>query len=77
MASGVAEESISHPSSAKRPRIEKRQFLPAWKTEFPWLTYDHTEGMRCQYCIDADCHDLKIDCSDTNTSRHYCIQMKI
>ena len=53
MASGVAEESISHPSSAKRPRIEKRHFLPAWKTEFPWLTYGHIEGMRCQYCTAA------------------------
>jgi hypothetical protein len=53
MASGAGEDSISHPSCAKRPRIEKRQFLAAWKTEFPWVTYGRTEGMRCQYCIDA------------------------
>ena len=50
MASNVGEES---PFTAKRPRIEKRQFLAAWKTEFPWVTYSHAEGMRCQYCIDA------------------------
>lgn len=39
--------------TAKRPKIEKRQFLLAWKTEFPWVTHSPTEGMRCQYCIDA------------------------
>lgn len=39
--------------TAKRPRIEKRQFLSAWKTEFPWVAHSPTEGMRCQYCIDA------------------------
>ena len=50
MASSAGEES---PSIAKMPRIEKRQFLAAWKTEFPWVTYSHAEGMRCQYCVDA------------------------
>ena len=43
----------SHPSTAKRPRIEKRQFISSWKKEFPWVTYNREEGMRCQYCIDA------------------------
>ena len=53
MASSIGEESPSHTSTAKRPRIEKRQFLAAWKTEFPWVTYGHAEGMHCHYCIDA------------------------
>lgn len=39
--------------TAKRPRVEKRQFLPAWKNEFPWFIYDRKSGMCCQYCIDA------------------------
>ena len=30
------------------------QFLAAWKTEYPWVTYGHAEGMCCQYCIDAE-----------------------
>ena len=37
----------------KRPRVEKRQFLPARKNEFPWVIYDRKSGMCCQYCIDA------------------------
>ena len=53
MATNVGEESSSHPPTAKRPRIEKRRFLPSWKTEFPWATYDHSNGIRCQYCMDA------------------------
>ena len=39
----------SHPnysSPAKRHRIEKRQFLSLWKTEFPWVVYDCVDGMR-------------------------------
>ena len=33
----------------KRPRVEKRQFLPAWKNEFPWVIYDRKSGM-CYFC---------------------------
>ena len=40
-------------TAAIRPRLEKRHFLDAWKKEFPWVIYSHTEGMLCQYCIDA------------------------
>jgi hypothetical protein len=41
-------------SLPKRPRIEKRQFLGSWKTEYPWITYDHADGnMRCRYCMDS------------------------
>lgn len=46
--------SKSCPSSAKKPRLERRRFVPSWKTEFPWVIFDRgDEGMRCRYCIDA------------------------
>ena len=46
--------SPSHQSSAaKRRRVEKRKFLPLWKTDFPWVIYDSVHGMRCKYCMDA------------------------
>ena len=53
MANHVREDSPSHQSVTERPRKEKRQFVLSWKTEFPWVTYDRSSGMHCQYCIDA------------------------
>ena len=50
MSSSIGEE---FPSTAKRPRIENGQFVAAWKTEFPWVTYSHAEGMHSQYYIDT------------------------
>ena len=51
---------------AKRPRIsstdttsvsEQRRFVPAWKSEFPWVVL--VEGaMRCQYCQDSGKHNV-------------------
>ena len=50
----------------KRPRIsstdtasvsERRRFVPAWKSEFPWVIL--VEGaMRCQYCQDSGKHNV-------------------
>ena len=45
--------------ATKRPRVssvnstsDRRRFVPAWKSEFPWVVAG--EGvMRCQYCVDA------------------------
>ena len=53
MAVQAGKSSPNHPSPAKRHRIEKRQFLSSWKTEFPWVVYDHVDGIRCQHCIDS------------------------
>ena len=53
-------ESTESPSTAKKPRLEKRQFLLAWRNDYPWVVYDHAQsyqGMRCQYCIDAGKHN--------------------
>ena len=50
----------------KRPQIsstdttsvsERRRFVPAWKSEFPWVVL--VEGaMRCQYCQDSGKHNV-------------------
>ena len=50
----------------KRPRIsstdttsvsERRRFVPAWKSEFPWVIL--VEGaMRFQYCQDSGKHNV-------------------
>jgi hypothetical protein len=37
----------------KKPRIEKRNFIPVWKKEFPWVIWNKDNGMRCQYCMDG------------------------
>ena len=74
--------------ATKRPRVssvnstsDRRRFVPAWKSEFPWVVAG--EGvMRCQYCVDArkrnifattGCDKLKKDAlkkhADTNDHR--------
>ena len=36
---------------------ERRRFVPAWKSEFPWVIL--VEGaMRCQYCQDSGKHNV-------------------
>ena len=69
---------VSHPSTAKRPRLEKRKFLPSWKMDFPWVIYDTARGMRCTYCMDAGkknaftsgCDKLKKDALSKHACNH-------
>lgn len=53
MATGGGASSEDLLSLPKRPKVEKRQFLSSWKSEFPWVTFDRAIGMRCKYCMDS------------------------
>ena len=37
----------------KGPKLDTRQFLPLWKSEFLWVTYSDVDCMCCKFCIDA------------------------
>ena len=53
MATGSAGPATKRPRvSSANSTIDRRRFIPAWKSEFPWVVTE--EGvMRCQYCVDA------------------------
>ena len=53
MAAGESSREGLCSASLKFQRSKKRHFLASWKTEFPWVTFDHTVGMRCKYCMDT------------------------
>ena len=51
-----AVDSDHPPATKKRRNEEKRRFLPAWKTEYPWV-YRENNKLFCRYCVESKKHN--------------------